>query len=153
MESDEATYNLHIMVRYEIEKELINGEINVSDLPDVWNSKMEEYLGITPPNDTKGVLQDIHWSMGAIGYFPTYTLGNLYAAQLYAAALADDPSIPSKIANGEFAVLLEWMRSHIHVHGSKLTPSDLITEATGKEPSSDDFIEYLTSKYSKIYNL
>ena len=114
---------------------------------------MEEYLGVTPPNDTKGVLQDIHWSMGAIGYFPTYTLGNLYAAQLYVAALADDPSIPSKIAKGEFSVLLDWMRRHIHIHGSRLKPADLITKATGKEPSSDDFIEYLTSKYSKIYNL
>ena len=153
VESDEATYNLHIMVRYEIEKQLVNGNINVSDLPDFWNSKMEEYLGVTPPNNTKGVLQDIHWSMGAIGYFPTYTLGNLYAAQLYAAAIADDPTIPSKIAKGEFSVLLDWMRSHIHVHGSKLKPADLITKATGKEPSSDDFIKYLTSKYSKIYNL
>ena len=153
VESDEATYNLHIMVRYEIEKQLVNGNISVSDLPDFWNSKMEEYLGVTPPNNTKGVLQDIYWSMGAIGYFPTYTLGNLYAAQLYAAALADDPSIPSKIAKGEFRVLLDWMRSHIHIHGSKLKPADLITKATGKEPSSDDFIEYLTSKYSKIYNL
>ena len=153
VESDEATYNLHIMVRYEIEKQLVNGNINVSDLPDFWNSKMEEYLGVTPPNNTKGVLQDIHWSMGAIGYFPTYTLGNLYAAQLYAAAIADDPTIPSKIAKGEFSVLLDWMRNHIHVHGSKLKPADLITKATGKEPSSDDFIKYLTSKYSKIYNL
>ena len=153
VESDEATYNLHIMVRYEIEKQLVNGNISVSDLPDIWNSKMEEYLGVTPPNNTKGVLQDIHWSMGAIGYFPTYTLGNLYAAQLYAAALADDPAIPSKIAKGEFTVLLEWMRSHIHIYGSKLKPADLIAKATGKEPSSDDFIQYLTSKYTKIYNL
>ena len=114
---------------------------------------MEEYLGVTPPNDTKGVLQDIHWSMGAIGYFPTYTLGNLYAAQLYAAALADDPTIPEKIAKGEFHVLLDWMRSHIHVHGSKLLPADLMTQATGKEPSSDDFVNYLHSKYTKIYSL
>ena len=153
VESDEATYNLHIMVRYEIEKQLVNGNIKVSELPDFWNSKMEEYLGVTPPNNTKGVLQDIHWSMGAIGYFPTYTLGNLYAAQLYAAALSDDPSIPSKIAKGEFRVLLDWMRDHIHVHGSKLRPAELITQATGKEPSSDAFIQYLTSKYTKIYKL
>ena len=153
VESDEATYNLHIMVRYEIEKQLVNGKISVGDLPDFWNSKMEEYLGVTPPNDAKGVLQDIHWSMGAIGYFPTYTLGNLYAAQLYAAALADDPSIPNKIAKGEFTVLLDWMRSHIHVHGSKLPPADLLREATGKDPSSDDFVKYLKTKYTKIYNL
>ena len=153
VESDEATYNLHIMVRYEIEKQLVNGNIKVADLPEFWNSKMEEYLGVTPPNDTKGVLQDIHWSMGAIGYFPTYTLGNLYAAQLHAAALADDPTIPEKIAKGEFHVLLDWMRSHIHVHGSKLLPADLMTQATGKEPSSDDFVNYLHSKYTKIYSL
>ena len=153
VESDEATYNLHIMVRYEIEKQLVNGNIKVGDLPEFWNSKMEEYLGVTPPNDTKGVLQDIHWSMGAIGYFPTYTLGNLYAAQLYAAALADDSSIPDKIAKGEFTVLLDWMRSHIHVHGSKLLPADLMTQATGKEPSSDEFVKYLKSKYNKIYGL
>ena len=153
VESDEATYNLHIMVRYEIEKQLVNGNIKVADLPEFWNSKMEEYLGVTPPNDTKGVLQDIHWSMGAIGYFPTYTLGNLYAAQLHAAALADDPTIPEKIAKGEFHVLLDWMRSHIHVHGSKLLPVDLMTQATGKEPSSDDFVNYLHTKYTKIYSL
>jgi len=153
VESDEATYNLHIMVRYEIEKQLVNGNIKVSELPDFWNSQMKEYLGVTPPDNAKGVLQDIHWSMGAIGYFPTYTLGNLYAAQLYAAALADDPKIPNKIAKGEFTVLLDWMRSHIHVHGSKLLPADLITKATGKEPSSDYFIDYLTSKYTRIYNL
>ena len=91
--------------------------------------------------------------MGAIGYFPTYTLGNLYAAQLHAAALADDPTIPEKIAKGEFHVLLDWMRSHIHVHGSKLLPVDLMTQATGKEPSSDDFVNYLHSKYTKIYGL
>ena len=91
--------------------------------------------------------------MGAIGYFPTYTLGNLYAAQLYAAALADDSSIPDRIAKGEFGVLLDWMRSHIHVHGSKLLPADLMTQATGKEPSSEDFVNYLQSKYTKIYNL
>ena len=118
VESDEATYNLHIMVRYEIEKQLVNGNIKVGDLPEFWNSKMEEYLGVTPPNDTKGVLQDIHWSMGAIGYFPTYTLGNLYAAQLYAAALADDSSIPDKIGKGEFGVLLDWMRSHCLLYTS-----------------------------------
>jgi carboxypeptidase Taq len=114
---------------------------------------MEEYLGVTPPNNTKGVLQDIHWSMGAIGYFPTYTLGNLYAAQLYAAAIADDPNIPNKIAKGEFTALLDWMRSHIHVHGSKLLPADLLRQATGKDPSSDDFVKYLKSKYTKIYSL
>jgi len=153
VESDEATYNLHIMVRYEIEKQLVNGNISVGDLPDFWNSKMEEYIGVTPPNNTKGVLQDIHWSMGAIGYFPTYTLGNLYAAQLYAAALVDNPNIPDKIEKGEFGVLLDWMRSHIHVHGSKLLPADLITQATGKEPSSDAFVDYLTNKYTSIYKL
>ena len=153
VEADEVTYNLHVMLRYEIEKQLFNGDLAVDDLPSAWNTMFKAWFDVDVPEDRLGCLQDIHWSMGAIGYFPTYTLGNLYAAQLYAAALADDPSIPSKIANGEFAVLLEWMRSHIHVHGSKLTPSDLITEATGKEPSSDDFIEYLTSKYSKIYNL
>jgi len=153
VESDEATYNLHIMVRYEIEKQLVNGNIAIADLPEFWNSKMQEYLGVTPPNDTKGVLQDIHWSMGAIGYFPTYTLGNLYAAQLYAAALADDPTITEKIAKGQFTVLLEWMRSHIHVHGSKLLPADLMTQATGKEPNSDAFVDYLQSKFTKIYGL
>ena len=153
VESDEATYNLHIMVRYEIEKQLVNGNISVGDLPDFWNSKMEEYIGVTPPNNTKGVLQDIHWSMGAIGYFPTYTLGNLYAAQLYAAALVDNPNIPDKIEKGEFGVLSDWMRSHIHVHGSKLLPADLITQATGKEPSSDAFVDYLTNKYTSIYKL
>mgnify|MGYP005685420211 FL=1 len=114
VESDEATYNLHIMVRYEIEKQLVNGNINVSDLPDIWNSKMEEYLGVTPPNNTKGVLQDIHWSMGAIGYFPTYTLGNLYSAQLLAAAREDLPEHDAQISSGDFSPLLDWMRKKVH---------------------------------------
>ena len=109
---------------------MVDGDLQVDDLPDAWRAESKELLGIVPDRASDGVLQDIHWSMGAIGYFPTYTLGNLYAAQLYAAALAEDASIPDKIAKGQFTVLLDWMRCHIHVHGSKLLPADLMIQAT-----------------------
>ena len=155
VESDEATYNLHIMIRYEIEKLLISGELEVDELPDAWDDMYERYLGIRSPDRKQGVLQDIHWSMGAFGYFPTYTLGNLYSAQLLQAAreeletdgrrLEDDWSI------GEFSPLLDWMRTNVHHRGSILTPADLIEEATGIGPIPDPFVNYLQDKIGTIY--
>ena len=153
VEADEATYNLHIMIRYEVEKALVNGDVKVNDLPQFWNSQMENYLGITPPDDAQGVLQDIHWSMGAFGYFPTYTLGNLYASQLWEATLRDIPDLPSLISRGETQPLLDWMRTNIHIHGSRWEPDDLILHATGEKPSSDAFIRYLKQKFQHLYNL
>ena len=153
VEADEATYNLHIMIRYEIEKKLIAGEIEVDDLPDVWDDMYEEYLGIRAPNRTLGVLQDIHWSFGAFGYFPTYTLGNLYSAQLLTAARKELSNHDEDMRNGNFTPLLGWMRKNVHSRGSIITPSELIEEATGRPPSPDDFVEYLQQKVEKLYNL
>ena len=153
VEADEATYNLHIMIRYEIEKRLIAGEIEVDDLPDVWDDMYEEYLGIRAPNRTLGVLQDIHWSFGAFGYFPTYTLGNLYSAQLLTAARKDLTNHDEDIRTGNFTPLLEWMRRNIHSRGSIITPAELVEEATGRPPSPNDFVEYLKQKVEKLYDL
>ena len=153
VEADEATYNLHIMIRYEIEKKLIAGEIEVDDLPDVWDDMYEEYLGIRAPNRTLGVLQDIHWSFGAFGYFPTYTLGNLYSAQLLTAARKNLPNHDEDMRAGNFTPLLQWMRENVHVRGSIVTPAELIEEATGHPPSPDDFVEYLREKVERLYNL
>ena len=153
VEADEATYNLHIMIRYEIEKKLISGEIEVDDLPDVWDDMYDEFLGIRSPNRTLGVLQDIHWSFGAFGYFPTYTLGNLYSAQLLTAARKELPNHDEQIRKGEFTPLLEWMRKNVHSRGSIIEPSELIKEATGDEPSPDDFVKYLQDKIEFLYEL
>ena len=153
VEADEATYNLHIMIRYEIEKKLIAGEIEVDDLPDIWDDMYEEYLGIRAPNRTLGVLQDIHWSFGAFGYFPTYTLGNLYSAQLLTAARKNLPNHDEDMRVGNFTPLLQWMRENVHVRGSIVTPAELIEEATGHPPSPDDFVEYLREKVERLYNL
>ena len=153
VEADEATYNLHIMIRYEIEKMLIAGEIEVDDLPDIWDDMYEEYLGIRAPNRTLGVLQDIHWSFGAFGYFPTYTLGNLYSAQLLTAARKKLPNHDEDMRAGNFTPLLQWMRENVHTRGSILTPAELIEEATGHPPSPNDFVEYLREKVERLYNL
>ena len=153
VEADEATYNLHIMIRYEIEKMLIGGDLEVDDLPDAWDEMYEEFLGIRAPNRALGVLQDIHWSMGAFGYFPSYTLGNLYAAQLLEAARDDLPDHDSQIKRGDFQPLLDWMRSKVHNRGSILMPAELIEEATGDSPSPDAFVRYLGSKIERLYGV
>jgi carboxypeptidase Taq len=141
------------MIRYEIEKMLISGDIEVDDLPKVWNNMYEEFLGVIPPNDTLGVLQDVHWSMGAFGYFPTYTLGNLYSAQLLTTARKDLGDLESQIKEGDFLPLLDWMRENIHSRGSILEPALLIEEATGSPPSSDEFIDYLKNKIKDLYEI
>ena len=156
VEADEATYNIHIMIRYEIEKQLINGELEIDDLPDAWDDMYEQYLGVRSPDRKQGVLQDIHWSMGAFGYFPTYTLGNLYSAQLLAAARSDlenEQTLEEMWAVGNFAPLLDWMRSNVHERGSISTPADLIKEATGQPPSPQPFIDYLRNKVERLYNV
>ena len=152
-ESDEATYNIHIMIRYELEKMMIEGDVEVDEIPDMWDDYYQRYLGITPPNRKLGILQDIHWCMGAIGYFPTYTLGNLYAAQLLDSAKEDIADHDEKIRSGDFAPLLAWMRRNIHHRGSILEPADLIEEATGRPPSPEPFVRYLSSKISRLYGI
>lgn len=153
VEADEVTYNLHIFLRFELERALLNGRLDVADLPEAWNAKMEEYLGVTPPDDAQGVLQDVHWSAGLFGYFPSYTLGNLLGAQFYDEALGETPALSSQIAAGDFGPLLTWLRKHIHQHGKKFTPAELIERATGESLTAEPFLTYLRKKYGHIYEL
>lgn len=153
VEADELTYNLHIMIRYEIEKGLIAGDIEVKDLPQIWNDKMEEYLGIRPETDSVGVLQDVHWSFGAIGYFHTYTLGNLYAAQILNTIQKKIPDFYKQISQGNLLEIREWLREQIHQHGSIYQPIELIQKVTGEKLNADYLVNYLEDKYSKLYNL
>ncbi len=153
VEADEVTYNLHILLRFELECDLLTGKLAVSALPEAWNAKMQAYLGITPPDDAHGVLQDIHWAGGLIGYFPTYSLGNLLSAQLWHAASKALPDLDAQIARGEFAPLLGWLRANIHQYGRKYLPRELIVKATGEPLTSRYFVDYLTAKFSDIYGL
>lgn len=153
VEADEATYNMHIMLRLEIEIGLMEGTMNVGDLPEIWNSKMQEYLGITPPNDALGVLQDIHWSGGSIGYFPTYALGNLASVQLWNKLLEENPNVPDEIARGKFETVLAWMRENVHKYGSKYEPQEIMLKATGNKIDPAPYMAYLRKKYTEIYNL
>lgn len=152
-EADEVTYNLHVILRFEIEKELIEGSIEVEDLPKIWNDKMKEYLGVKVPDDAQGVLQDVHWSGGGIGYFPTYTLGNLYSAQFYQAAKKEIINLEKEISAGQFSHLREWLRKKIHMHGKIYTADDLVKEVTGEGLNSKYFIDYLKEKYGEIYKI
>ena len=153
VEADEVTYGLHIMLRYELEKMMLEGKVNFKDLPELWNSKMQDYLGVTPDSDANGVLQDVHWSSGILGYFPTYQLGNLISAQLWEKMNQDIPDIPEQMSRGEFGQILEWLRKNVHQYGSKYMPKDLIVKATGKPLSSEAYYKYIETKYSEIYNL
>jgi carboxypeptidase Taq len=153
VEADEVTYNLHIFMRFEIENDMLEGKVNLSDLPEAWNAKMRAYLGIVPAGDAEGVLQDVHWSMGTLGYFPTYALGSLLAVQFYNQALAGMPEIPAQIERGEFAPLRTWLKERVHVHGKKFTPTELVKRVTGSELSARPFVEYVRAKYSDVYGL
>jgi carboxypeptidase Taq len=153
IEADEVTYNLHIILRMELERALIQGDIDVADLPDQWNESMRKYLGITPADNSQGVLQDIHWSAGAFGYFPTYTLGNLYSAQFMSAAERALPELNSQIERGELLPLLHWMRENIHQHGRRYSAGELCERATGSPLAIDPFVNYLESKYTELYSL
>lgn len=153
IEADEITYNLHIFLRFEIEKLMLEHKIKVRDLPELWNSKMKEYLGIFPENDAKGVLQDIHWSHGMIGYFPTYSLGNMLSVLFYNHAVKDIPAIPDEIKEGNFEPLLNWMREKIHKEGAKYTPDELVKRVTGEPIQTEPFLTYIKKKYSDIYDL
>jgi carboxypeptidase Taq len=151
VEADEITYNLHILIRFELEVALLEDDLQVIDLPAAWNEKYQHYLGITPPNDTQGVLQDVHWSAGLFGYFPTYALGNLYAAQFFAQADADLGGLADQFRRGEFGALRDWLRKHIHAQGRRYTPGQLAERITGKPLSHEPLIAQLTRKYSEIY--
>ena len=151
--ADEVTYGLHVILRFEIEKDLIEGKIQVNELPEVWNTKSEKLLGIIPPNDALGVLQDIHWSMGAIGYFPTYFLGTLYGAQIYKTALNTNPTLPEEYKKGEYSNILNYLKENIHQHGKIYRANDLIKRVTGEDLNPDYFIKYIEKKFPPIYGL
>jgi carboxypeptidase Taq len=151
--ADEATYNMHIMLRLELEIGMVEGTIADKDLPEIWNTKMEEYLGVVPPDDARGVLQDIHWSYGAIGYFSTYALGNLVSAQLWEKIRKVIRDLDSQIAKGNFADLLGWLRTNVHRHSHKYDPQVLVEKVTGSRITAEPYVRYLTKKYNEIYGL
>ena len=152
VEADEVTYNFHVMLRFALEMRLLDGSLKVADLPEAWNAQMQEDLGLTPPDDAQGVLQDIHWSAGLIGYFPTYTLGNLLSVQLLEAA-QQDPAIAAGVQAAEYGPLREWLAQHVHRHGRSRTPEELTVQATGRPLTADPYVAYLHAKYEDIYNL
>jgi carboxypeptidase Taq len=153
VEADEVTYNLHIFVRFEIENLMLERKVRLPDLPELWKTKMEEYLGVWPADDANGVLQDVHWSSGMLGYFPTYSLGNILSAQFYDQAVSENPDIPAQIEKGEFGPLLGWMRTNIHARGAKYTPAELVKLVTGGSIRTEPFLDYVRSKYAEIYGL
>lgn len=153
VEADEATYNLHIMLRLELELALIEGSLDVKSLPAAWNERIRSYLGLTPSSDEEGVLQDIHWSSGDFGYFPTYTLGNLVASQVWECIEKDIPDLDEHIGRGDFSLLLEWLRENIHRHGAKYEPQALVEKVTGSKINPQPYLRYLKQKYGEIYGL
>jgi carboxypeptidase Taq len=153
VEADECTYNLHIILRYEIEVDLLEGRIGAGAVPEVWNAKIKQYLGIDVPDDARGCLQDVHWSHGALGYFPTYALGNLYAAQLFEAALRDMPDLWERVGAGEFLPLRQWLREHIHRHGRRKMARQFLRDISGAEPHAEPYLKYLEEKFGAIYGI
>jgi carboxypeptidase Taq len=151
VEADEVTYNLHILLRFELELALLQGDLAVKDLPGVWNQKMKDYLGILPPDDAHGVLQDVHWSDGSMGYFPTYSLGNVISVQLFNAALAQSRSLANDLDRGEYGSLLGWLRENVHRHGAKFESPELLQRITGEALTPQPYIQYLKTKFGEIY--
>lgn len=153
VEADEATYNLHILLRYDMEKDLFDDKMEPKEAPNIWNQKMEEYLGIVPEDDAVGVLQDIHWSQGLFGYFPTYTLGNLYSVQLFNQAKNELPSLEERISNGKLLDLKKWLNKNVHEYGKLYSAKDLVKKITGEALNPEYFIKYLKEKFGLIYNV
>ena len=153
VEADEATYNMHVMIRFELERGLLSGDLPVADIPGEWNRLYKEYLGVTVPDDAHGCLQDIHWSMGALGYFPTYTLGNLYCAQFFETAMDALPGLADDFRVGRFERLRTWLNEEIHQHGRRYSPSELCVRVTGKELSADPLMRHLEGKLRPLYGL
>jgi carboxypeptidase Taq len=153
VEADEATYSLHIILRFELEQELIEGRLAVADLPQAWNSRVHDYLGIAVPDDALGVLQDVHWSAGLIGYFPTYALGNLIAGQLWQRVHVDLPDLDEQIAAGKLSPLREWLREHVHRHGAKFESDALLGRVVGSRIDVGPFVSYLKAKLSAVYDI
>jgi carboxypeptidase Taq len=153
VEADEATYSLHVILRFELEVALVEGSLAVADLPEAWNTRTKELLGIDVPDDAHGVLQDIHWAFGEFGYFPTYALGNIIASQLWEAVTRDVPDLEDSIGSGDLTPLREWLREHVHRHGRRLMPEELLRNATGSALDPQPFLSYLNAKYRPLYSL
>jgi carboxypeptidase Taq len=151
--ADELTYHTHVMIRYGLEKSLIEGKLKVSELRDAWNAAYKDYLDVDVPDDKQGVLQDVHWSHGSFGYFPTYSIGSFYAAQFFAQAEKEINGLKNQIENGELKNLLSWLREKVHQHGKMFTAQDLCTRITGEKLNVKYFMQYAENKYGKIYNL
>ncbi|VAX41443.1 Thermostable carboxypeptidase 1, partial [hydrothermal vent metagenome] len=153
VEADEATYNLHVMLRFGIERAMVRGDLSVSDLPGAWNEQFEQMLGVKVPDDRRGCLQDVHWSFGLLGYFPTYTLGNLYAAQFWEKINEDIPDLSTQMSRGEFGSLLTWLRTNIHRHGMRFRAGELCERITGKALSADPLLRHLEGKLRPVYGV
>ena len=153
VEADELTYNLHIMLRFELEQAMVNGEVTAAQVPEAWNAKMKSLLGIFPPSDNLGCLQDMHWTGTSFGYFPTYALGNFYSVQLLEAALVQNQSIEADLAQGKTGELKKWLGENIHQHGKKFDPPELVTMATGRPLDHEPFVRYAKQKFGELYNL
>ena len=152
-EADELTYDLHVLLRFELEVALFEDNLAVADLPEAWNEKMDEYLGVIPENEARGILQDTHWAIGHFGYFPSYTVGNVLSVQLFEAAVDERPEILAQMELGEFDALLGWLRENVHRHGKKHEPDDLISNATGGPPETTPYLAYLQRKFGELYGL
>jgi carboxypeptidase Taq len=152
-DSDEVTYNLHIMMRFDLEQDLLEGRLAVKDLPAAWRARITADLGVAPDDDRDGCLQDVHWFSGLLGSFQSYTIGNILSAQFHAAAVAAHPEIAHEIAAGEFATLRAWLVRHVHRHGRKFEPADLVRRATGMPMSIAPYLAYLRGKYGELYRL
>jgi carboxypeptidase Taq len=153
VEADEATYNLHIILRFELEQEILAGDVLLPDLPEAWNARVGEYLGIEVPDDRRGILQDMHWAGGHIGYFPTYALGNVISAQIWERIEADLPDLEQRFEQGDFSALREWLRDHLHVHGRKFTPAETLERVVGGGLDPEPYLRYLREKLGGIYGL
>ncbi len=150
-EADEITYHFHVLIRYKIEKMIFEGAVEVADLPSLWNSMYEQYLGVKPPTDKEGILQDVHWSHGSFGYFPTYSLGSFYAAQFWAVAQKSNPQLVAQVKAGQFYDLLQWLRTQVHAHGRKYTSEELCEKITGEKLNIQYFLDYVNKKYALVY--
>jgi carboxypeptidase Taq len=153
VEADELTYDLHVLVRFELERAMFSGGLALADLPEAWNERVRQYLGIDVPADCVGVLQDVHWAEGGFGYFPTYSLGNIIAGQLWEAAHEAIPDLEQQIEQGRLAPLRDWLREHVHRHGRKLDSAEIVARATGRPIEIGPYVRYLGDKYGEIYEL
>lgn len=153
VEADELTYSLHILLRFELEVALLDGSLSVEEIPAAWEEKTREYLGLTPGDVSRGALQDVHWSAGLVGYFPTYASGNVLSVQLFEAAKTEHPRISEDIADGDFSTLLGWLHANVHRHGSRYTPEELVQRATGRPLDTAPYLGYLREKYAELYEL